>query len=692
VSDARRTGLALLLLLGLVLAAHLPALSAGWIWDDDSYVTANPALLAPDGWARIWIPGGTPQYYPLVFSSFRIEYALWGLEPFGYHLVNLALHAVACGLLFFLLRRLGFAVPFLAAAILAVHPMTVESVAWVTERKNTLGLAFALAATLAFVAWRERGGAGRWWASLGLYAAALLAKSMAAAVAPALVMLLLWRRAATPRPLLATVPFFALGLVAGLHTAFLERSLVGAEGGEFALGAPERLLLAARSFLFYPVTFLAPIDLAFIYPRVPIELADPRPWAALLVDLGLLGAALVAWRRGARGGLTLLVIYAAGVFPALGFLNVYPFRYSFVADHFAHFALPALAAGLAWAGWRVTIRLGAVPRRALAALLLGPLAVLSATHATAFRDEETLYRRTLATNPEAWMPASNLAGILLRRAGAAADPESARTLALEAEEWASRAVRISPDQFTAWANLSEAQRLQGRRDEAVAAADRAVELAPGVAGFRWMRARLRELGGDLDGAIEDYRAAAEGPDGERGPSRVGPDARGRRIDLGRILQVAGRDAEAADLWRGMLAAEPSDRPDPTVAGNLALALERVGDLDGSRTAFRLAVARAPDDAFRVRIGPAFVRAHLAEPRDAASVAEAETMAAWLVRRTGGREPISLALLAEALLAKGDRAGAAARLAEARAALAGVPEPARTELATRFDALAARIGP
>jgi tetratricopeptide (TPR) repeat protein len=678
-------------LVGLTLLAHFPALSAGWIWDDDSYVTANPALVAPDGWNRIWLPGGTPQWYPLVFTTFRIEHALWGLEPAGYHAVNLLLHAAACVTLWALLRRLAFPAPLVAAAILAVHPMTVESVAWVTERKNTLGLLFALLATHVFVGWASRAARderdpGRWWAAFGLFAAALLSKSVAAATVPALVMILLWKREATRRTLLAIVPFLAIGLVAGLHTAWLEKALVGAEGSEFDLGPLERLLLAARSAAFYLATFLAPLDLAFIYPREPVRPGDLRPWASLVVDLVLLGAAIAAWRKGSRGPLVLLVIFLAGVFPALGFLDVYPFRYSFVADHFAHFALPALAAAAAWAGWRLTATVAPRARVAIAGAACVLLAAISATHATAFRDEETLWRRTLAANPDAWMPANNLAGIVLGQAGralAAGDAAKAEELTREAEELAGRAIRLSPAQFTAWSNLSEAQRLQGRRDEAEAAADRAIELAPGVAGFRWMRARLREQAGNLDGAIEDYRDAAEGPDGERGTSKVGPDPRGRRLDLGRALQLAGRDAEAAAVWKGLLADDPRDA---AVAGNLGLALERLGDLAGSREAIKVSAANAPDDAFRVRIGPAFVRVHLASPRDAASAADAVFMARWLVERTGRREPVSLLLLAESLGATGDRDAARAAIGEARALLTGVPEPNRAAL----DELARRV--
>ena len=147
-----KTALLAALLVGMVLAAYGPALRAGFIWDDDDYVTENPLLHTPDGFERIWLSMDAPsQYFPLVYTAFRIEYGLWGLDQFGYHLINVLFHAANALLLWLLLRRLDIPGAWFAAAVFALHPVHVESVAWITERKNVMSLFFSLASMLAWL-------------------------------------------------------------------------------------------------------------------------------------------------------------------------------------------------------------------------------------------------------------------------------------------------------------------------------------------------------------------------------------------------------------------------------------------------------------------------------------------------------------------------------------------------------------
>ena len=154
---AARWGLGLLLLTCL---AYIPALSAEFIWDDDDYVTANPVLQEGGrGLVRIWTePTSLPQWYPLVHTTFWLEAQLWGMSPAGYHIVNVLLHGLSAWVLLIVLRRLEVPGALLAAAVFAVHPVHVESVAWVTERKNVLSLLFALLAVRAWLVWRPLGG------------------------------------------------------------------------------------------------------------------------------------------------------------------------------------------------------------------------------------------------------------------------------------------------------------------------------------------------------------------------------------------------------------------------------------------------------------------------------------------------------------------------------------------------------
>ena len=189
----------------LVLVAYLPALQAGYIWDDDWYLTANPHVQSPDGLSRIWVPGYTPQYYPLVFTSFWIEHALWDMEPAGYHLVNILLHAVNALLVWRVMRRLGLPGAWLIGAVFAIHPAHVESVAWITERKNVLSACCYLLAGLAYLRFddhRREQDAGEGWgwygAALLLYVAALLSKSVTCSLPAALLLVMLYLRRSVP--------------------------------------------------------------------------------------------------------------------------------------------------------------------------------------------------------------------------------------------------------------------------------------------------------------------------------------------------------------------------------------------------------------------------------------------------------------------------------------------------------------
>ena len=185
----RRLYLPALALGVITLIAYAPViLHGGFIWDDDSYVTGNDLLTAPDGLSRIWLhPRDSPQFYPLVFTTFRIEHALWGFNPRGYHVMNVILHALSAAILWRVLLRLGLRGAWLAAAVFAVHPMQVESVAWITERKNTLSALFwllSLAAYLRFagigISNRRGDGAIHWYVTaLVLFVCALLSKTPA---------------------------------------------------------------------------------------------------------------------------------------------------------------------------------------------------------------------------------------------------------------------------------------------------------------------------------------------------------------------------------------------------------------------------------------------------------------------------------------------------------------------------------
>jgi hypothetical protein len=342
----------------LTLLVYAPAISAGFIWDDDHYVTENMTLRSLAGLKQIWLdPKATPQYYPLVHTGFWVEYHLWGLDPKGYHLVNVLLHAANAVLVWLVLKRLGVPGALWAALIFALHPVHVESVAWVTERKNVLSTLFYLSAMLAY--WRfwpadgaqPQTGAWRWYGlALLLFVFALLSKTVTCSL-PAAILLIRWWKTGrlASRDWLLTAPMFAVGLALALLTVYLEKHHVGAQGEEFTWSYLDRVLIAGRAIWFYAGKLIWPSNLIFIYPRWNIDASVWWQYVFPLAAAGVVLALLVLRNRLGRAPLTAVLFFIGTLTPALGFFDVYPMRYSFVADHFQYLAslgLIVLFAGL----------------------------------------------------------------------------------------------------------------------------------------------------------------------------------------------------------------------------------------------------------------------------------------------------------------------------------------------------------
>lgn len=333
----------------LTLLAYATVYHAGFIWDDDDYVTGNPYLRSFEGLTSIWLePGATPQYYPMVFTIFWLQYHLWGLDPIGFHLVNIFLHIGNALLLWICARRLRIPGAFWAAAIFAVHPVQVESVAWITELKNVLSTTFYFLAFISYCRFSELSieepGAGRRvWSSYGLalffFLFALFSKTVAGSLPAAILLVFWWRQDAFPwKDTVRLLPFFILAAVLGKHTAHLEIHRVLAIGPEWDLSFMERLLIAGRAVWFYLAKLFWPCPLIFSYPRWHI---DSGQWWQYLFPAGiglLLPALWFSRKKIGKGPLVAALFFVGTLFPALGFFNVYPMRFSFVADHFQYLA------------------------------------------------------------------------------------------------------------------------------------------------------------------------------------------------------------------------------------------------------------------------------------------------------------------------------------------------------------------
>ncbi|HEY3286255.1 MAG TPA: tetratricopeptide repeat protein [Gemmatimonadaceae bacterium] len=478
-AERREIAFALLLLVA-VFAAYAPALGGGLVWDDSAHITLG-ALQGWDGLLRIWLePGVTQQYYPVLHSAFWLEHRLWGDSVTGYHLMNAGLHAIAAILVAVLGQRLEVRGAWLGAFVFALHPVNVESVAWISEQKNTLSLVLALMAALAWLRFDASRARRDWLVGSGLFLLALGSKTTVATLPCALLVIVWWKRGhiAWRRDVAPLLPWLVAGIAAGLTTAWIERHVIGAEGTEFMLSPLQRTLLAGRALWHYLATFVWPASLVFTYPRWTI---DARDAVAYAYPAAIAAVAAVLWtvRRHTRAPLAAFLIFAGVLFPVLGFLSVYPFRYAYVADHFQYHASIPLAllaaAGLAWAGDRVAAGARTGMRWAAAGatlvvpgVLILSLAVLTWRQAGDYRDAETLYRATLARNPSSWMAHHNLGRLMSRTPGGLEEAIAHFQLALA----------LKPDHARAHYSLGVALQRAGRGREAVPHLQAAIRLEP----------------------------------------------------------------------------------------------------------------------------------------------------------------------------------------------------------------------
>jgi len=546
-------------------------MQGSFIWDDDAHVT-RPELRSANGLYRIWFElGATQQYYPLLHSAFWLQHKLWGDHVVGYHLTNVLLHAAAACLAYLVLRKLHVPGAWLAAAIFALHPMHVESVAWITEQKNTLSAVFYLGAMLAYLRFDEERQMRHYLGALTLFILGLLCKTVIATLPAALLVIFWWQRGRLSwrqdvQPLL---PFFARGALAGLFTAWVERTLIGASGVEHDLSPVQRGLLAGRVVWFYLAKLLWPANLAFMYPRWNIDPGVGWQWLFPLAALMATGAFFLLRARW-RAPLAAWLLFVGTLFPVLGFLNVYPFRYSFVANHFQYLA--SLAA-IAIAAAVLTLAVGRLSPSwrwagyASLAALLGTLAAATWREAHVYRDVVVLYETTIARNPACWFAYNNV-GV-----------EYAKRGQLErARDNVQQALRLNPDYPEAQYNFANYCVAVGDAARAIEHYRRALELRPNYP------FALNNLGltlcrqGETAAAIEHLKLATQ----------YNPEFADAFANLGYALQVAGQNREAIEQLRRSLELNPERAETHKLMGD---ALVRADDvpaaIDHYRQALRL---------------------------------------------------------------------------------------------------------
>lgn len=549
------------LLVLLVFAAYWPAISPATIWDDPDYLLNSQLVQHPEGLYHIWLsPSQTPHYFPVVFTSFWAEHRLWGMYLPAFHAMNLVYHALSVCLLWHLLRKLRVTGAWLAAALWAVHPMQVETVAWISERKNILGGLFFMLSVLAYLNVFDSAGGKRFaWYSGAIVAmlAAILSKQVMAVTPVVLIVIQFCRDPRRPlRHLLWGLPLFIPALLVAWIGIYQEQHGAGALGADFDFTWPERFGIAGRSLVFYVEKFFFPWPLLTIYPRFDPAGTVYVGGALLALFVLILMTLWFMRRRIGLGPCTLAVLYFIFLLPALGFISFYTQFFTFVADHYAYMALLTLCIAIA----ALIARLRAALGFSLSVLILAACVLIACHQSFLYRSELAMWQHTLRYNPS-WIVLYNT-GAVQARTIHAENPHA--TLADYQEPIAlyQRAAALKPD-WRIYSSLGYLYKEYNRMPEAIAAFERADELKNDMVRrlentpmyrrltYQQVLGDAYERRGDIDNAILWYQKALE----------VRPDAElclllgncyRRKQDWPRALDAYARGTElnpgSADLW------------------------------------------------------------------------------------------------------------------------------------------------
>ncbi len=406
-------------LLAGVILVYQPAWHGGLLLDDREHLLNNP-VLKPGGLLKAWVPGTYINYWPLTFTAYRLQFEIWGLNPVGFHIVNIVLHAISAILVWRILVHLEAPGAMFAAALFALHPVNVESVAWIAQLKNILSLLLALLSVLLYLLYEER---GKWWRlvlSIGVFWLSALAKGIALTLPVVLLACAWWQRGRIGRrDLLRVLPYLLIGLFMAGMEVWSQRLLGAAETTVRSDGLLSRAAVAGCAVWFYLWKLIWPVNLIFVYPRWSIDERDVvsyLPGVLLVIVL-----ALAWWQRRSWGRpvVMLIVCYVALLLPALGFVNISFMEHSLVADHWQYAAMivpcAMFAAVAATLGHR---RLWHRPAGYVWCIaLLAVLAGLTWQQSRMYADAETLYRTTIDRNPNCWMAYNNLGNRMLARRG-----------------------------------------------------------------------------------------------------------------------------------------------------------------------------------------------------------------------------------------------------------------------------------
>jgi len=608
---------------------YSPATNGTWLWDDDQAITQNPVAQGPFSVMKIWVnpvadaigaarrqllhavglgpppPPPSPaafgeaDYWPLTATGFWIEWHLFKMNSAGYHVVNVALHAAGALLVWRLMNVMRLPGGWFAALLFAAHPLSVETVTWISELKNVLSLPLMLLAAIHFVRADDliadaritatgSPGAGRrdYWLALFFFAMSMFAKTSVVMLPPVLLLYTWWKRGTIGlADVVRTAPFFLMSLLFGLITIYFQHGrAIGTETIPVG-GFLSRLATASLALPFYLGKVIVPIDLLPIYPRWQV---DP-PKLQQFLPIPLMGA-VAGWCWVNRSTWGRHVLFALGFFvlmllPVLGFITISYMRITWVADHFVYMPMigPLMLFASAATVWAAQLApQGRLAALAAALLLIATLAVGSFRYSFAWADEDPMWTYTLSRNPDAWQAHS----------------------------------RLGARKYS-----------QGKIDEAFFHFSESVRLRPDLAETHNNYGNTLAAKGRFDEALEQFREAA----------RLQPDIPVFQNNLAMTCMQSGRVEEARDVFRVMVGKWPKD---PTLHNNFAFALHRTGDATGAIASLQRALSLRPDyeDAKK---NLASIREELAKkqsPVDAAGVNAKRDAGAAAAGAEGSRPP------------------------------------------------------
>jgi protein O-mannosyl-transferase len=545
-----------------VVLAYIPCLNGRFVLDDDLLLTENSLIRATDGLNRFWLTTEAQEYYPVTYSTLWIEWRLWGMNPAGYHVISVILHIVEALLIWIILRKLSIPGAFFAALIFAVHPVNVESVAWIAQLRNTMAMLFFLLSMLWYLRFIElarlRLAAKHctahnppstvhcplstvhcfswYWLSLAAFVMAMLGKGSVAVLPVLLLGIVWWLRPLERRDLARISPFFVLAAVLTAVNVWFQTH--GAEIVTRNADLTQRLLGAGGVVWFYLYKAILPVDLAFVYQQWHIDIFKPLWWMPLLAVLEVTAALWWYRKTWARPLLFAWGFFCVALAPVMGFTDVGFMQYSLVADHYQHIAIIAVIALAAafWSLWRQRMQNKSRWAATLAAVAAaGSLALLTFQQSAIYRDPVTLYRTTLVKNPDCWMAHNNLGGTLAR-AG----------LRQEALDYYGQALRLRPDYPEAHNNLGSLMSDTGHLPEAIEHYKKAIQLKSDYADAHNNLGNAFTDQGRIQEAIEQFKEAL----------RIKPNYSDAHNNLGVVLVQTGKLSEAIEQFKQAVLFKP----------------------------------------------------------------------------------------------------------------------------------------